>query len=118
MIKEIKHGEKKGKSSWIIIVAEGKAKADDIARIISKKIGLETRVAVLGHIQRGGHPTAVDRILAAKLGNYAIEILLNGKTDVCVCMKNDKLFTIPLSKAILPKKIDVNETYKLIKLLA
>jgi 6-phosphofructokinase 1 len=117
MCKEIKQGNAKEKTSWIIIVAEGAAKAQDVARLITRKTGFETRVSVLGYIQRGGHPTAVDRILASQLGNYAIEVLLDGKTDICVCMKNDKLDTIPLSVAIQPKKIKVAETYKLIKLL-
>jgi len=117
MCKEIKQGNAKGKSSWIIIVAEGKAKAHDIARLITRNTGFETRVTVLGHIQRGGHPTAVDRILASQLGNYAVKVLRDGQTDICVSMKNDKLVTIPLSVAIQPKKIKVAETYKLIKLL-
>lgn len=117
MCREIMQGEQKGKSSWIIVVAEGKAKAHDVARIITKKTGLETRVAVLGHIQRGGHPTAVDRILASQLGNYAVKILRDGQTDLCVNMNNDTLGTIPLSVAIQAKKIKVTETYKLIKLL-
>jgi 6-phosphofructokinase 1 len=117
MCKEIQLGNAKGKSSWIIIVAEGKAKAHDIAAAITKKTGFETRVAVLGHIQRGGHPTAVDRILATRLGTYAVEMLQKKKTDVCVCIKNDGLVTIPLSKAIQPKKIDVTDTYKLLKFL-
>ena len=117
MCQEIKQGNVKGKSSWIIIVAEGKARAQDVARDITNVTGLETRVAVLGHIQRGGHPTAVDRVLATKLGYYAVEILRNGKTDICVNIKNNKFVTIPLSKATRLKPIDVIETYKLIKLL-
>lgn len=115
---EIKQGEAKGKSSWIIIVAEGKAKAHDIANIITLKTGFETRVTVLGHIQRGGHPTAVDRVLAARLGNYAVEVLRSDQTDVCVNMKNGSLLTVPLAVAIQPKKIKVEEYYKLIKVLA
>jgi len=117
MCKEIEQGSITGKSSWIIIVAEGRAKAHDVAGFITKKTGLETRVAVLGHIQRGGHPTAVDRILASQLGNYAVEMLWKGKTDVCVSRKNDEFITIPLSKAIQPKKIKVSNDYKLLKLL-
>ncbi|KYK25646.1 hypothetical protein AYK25_05070 [Thermoplasmatales archaeon SM1-50] len=117
MCEEIKQGNAKGKSSWIIIVAEGRAKAHDIARDVTFITGLETRVAVLGHIQRGGHPTGVDRILATKLGHYAVEILRTGKTDVCVSIKNNKIVTIPLSRATQRKTIDVTETYKLIKLL-
>jgi len=114
---EIQASHAKGKVSWIVVVAEGKAKAQDIADTITKRTGLETRVAVLGHIQRGGRPTAIDRILAARLGNYAVDVLRNGATDQCVSLKNDMLTTIPLSVAIQTKDIDVNGYYKLIKIL-
>ena len=115
--KEIQEGNKKGKVSWIIIVAEGKARGHDIADFITNKTNLETRVAVLGHIQRGGRPTAIDRLLGARLGNYAVEVLKDGLTDHCVNFKDDKLFTTPLSVAIQPKKIDVSNYYRLIKIL-
>ena len=117
MCNEIKIGSSKGKKSWIIIVAEGRAKGSDIANIISEKTNLETRVVVLGHIQRGGHPTSIDRILAARLGNYAVKVLNEGITDHCVSLKNGNLVTIPLEFAIQPKKTDVNTYYKLIKIL-
>jgi len=117
MCKEIIEGNKRGKVSWIIVVAEGKAKASDIARIINEKTNLETRVAVLGHIQRGGRPTAVDRLLGARFGNYAINILKEGLTDYCVNLKNGELSTVPLELAIQPKKIDIENYYKLIKIL-
>jgi 6-phosphofructokinase 1 len=118
MCREIQQGTMKGKSSWIIIVAEGRAKAHDIANLITRKTGLETRAAVLGHIQRGGHPTAVDRILGSQLGHFAVDTLQRGKTDVCVCRKKDRLVTIPLSTAIRPKKIGVSDGYRLLKLLS
>ena len=118
MCKEITQGNAEGKSSWIIIVAEGSANAHDIAGVITKKTGFETRVTVLGHIQRGGDPTAVDRILASQLGHYAVEVLRSGHTDVCVSMKNNRFVTIPLSMAIEPKIINVAEAYTLIKLLS
>jgi 6-phosphofructokinase 1 len=118
MCTEIKQGNAEGKSSWIIIVAEGSANAHDIADLITQKTGFETRVTVLGYIQRGGDPTAADRILASQLGHYAVEVLRSGQTDVCVSMKNNKLVTIPLSVAIQPKKINVAEIYTLIKLLS
>jgi len=117
MCKEIKRGNDKGKVSWIVIVAEGKAKAHDIASIITEKTGFETRVAVLGHIQRGGCPTAIDRIMAARLGNYAVEVLRNGQSDLCVGLKDEELITVPLNLAIQSKKLDVNHYYKLIKIL-
>ena len=117
MCKEIIKGNERGKVSWIIIVAEGKAKAHDIGRIINEKTNLETRVAVLGHIQRGGRPTAIDRLLGARLGNYALNVLNDGLTDHCVNLKNGELSTIPLENAIQPKKIDTESYYKLIKIL-
>lgn len=117
MCKEIKSGSLQGKESWIIIVAEGKARGHDVANIITEKTSLETRVAVLGHIQRGGHPTSIDRILAARLGNFATKVLRDGVTDHCVGLKNGNLVTIPLEIAVKPKKIDVSTYYKLIKIL-
>ena len=115
--KEIQEGNAKGKISWIIIVAEGKAKAQDIANIITGKTGFETRVAVLGHIQRGGRPTAIDRIIAARLGNYAVEQLREGVSDICVSLKNEELININLKNAIVSKDIKAEIYYKLIKIL-
>lgn len=117
MCREIQEGNEKGKISWIVVVAEGKAKGSDIAGIITNKTGLETRVAVLGHIQRGGRPTAIDRLLGARLGNYAVNALKDGLTDHCVGFKDGKFFTVPLSEAIQPKEIDVDGYYRLIKIL-
>lgn len=114
---EIFEGNKRGKISWIVIVAEGKAKADDVAKTIMLTTGLETRVAVLGYIQRGGSPTATDRIMAARLGSYSVEVLRNGETDKCVSLKGNRLSTVPLEKAIQPKKIEMEAYYRLIKIL-
>ncbi len=117
MCTEIAQANDRGKVSWIIIVAEGKAKGQDIADIITSKTGLETRVAVIGHIQRGGRPTACDRIMAAQLGNYAVHVLSEGQTDCCVAMRDNELVAIPLEQAIQPKSIDVQRYYALVKLL-
>jgi len=117
MCMSISEGNRKGKVSWIIIVAEGKAKAGDIASLINSKLGLETRVAVLGHIQRGGRPTATDRIMASKLGNYAVEILKNGERNCCVTISDGEITVIPLETAIQKKQIDVESYYSLIKIL-
>jgi len=114
---EIVEGNIQGKVSWIIVVAEGKAKAADIAKRINKLTGLETREVVLGHIQRGGRPTAFDRIIAARYAHYALEILRAGKRDRCVTLKEGKVTAIPLAKAIQAKDIEVNTYYKLIRIL-
>lgn len=117
MCNEIREGNLKGKNSWIIVVAEGAAKAHDVADIISKKTNLETRFTVLGHIQRGGKPTSSDRVLASKLGSYAVNILKNGQTDKCVCLNNNIISSLSLSEATKKKMIDTENVYTLIKML-
>jgi len=117
MCEEIKQGNANGKVSWIVIVAEGKAKAHDVADAITQKTGLESRVAVLGHIQRGGSPTALDRIMAARLGNAAVDMLVDGQTDCCVTLRDRQVITVPLDVAIQPKDIEVQQYYRLIKIL-
>jgi 6-phosphofructokinase 1 len=114
---EIVEGSRKGKKSWIIIVAEGKAKGSAVAETIIQKTGLETRLTVLGYIQRGGSPTAFDRILAARLGSFAVETLKEGQTDTCVSLREDELITVPLEYAVQPKKIEFDRDYRLIKIL-
>jgi len=118
MSREIREGHARGKKSWIVITAEGKSKAQDVADVIQERTGLETRIAVLGHIQRGGRPTAFDRILAARLGHAAVEALAGGKSDVCVHFKCGRLEFQPLETAVRPKACDVTDDYHLLKVLA
>jgi len=117
VLEEISAGYKKGKISWIIIVAEGKANAQNVAQKIIEKTGYETRVAVLGYIQRGGSPTALDRIMAARLGSFAVDVLREGESDKCVCVNENRLSTIPLEIAIQSKQIEIENDYRLIKIL-
>jgi 6-phosphofructokinase 1 len=114
---DIVEGSRRGKISWIVIVAEGSAKGGEIADTIVKETGLETRLSVLGYIQRGGVPTAFDRLLAARLGSHAVEVMKDGQTDKCVSLKDNQFMTIPLDTAIEPKKIDFERDYRLIKIL-
>ncbi len=114
---DILEGSRQGKISWIVIVAEGSAKGSDVADTIVKETGLETRLSVLGYIQRGGVPTASDRLLAARLGSHAVELLKDGQTDKCVSFKENRFITIPLETAIQPKTIDYERDYRLIKIL-
>lgn len=116
--REIEAGNARGKVSWIVIVAEGRATAREVAAAITSLTGLETRIAVLGHIQRGGRPTAFDRILAARLGNAAVEYLMAGETDKCVSLKYDSLELVSLEIAIQPKKLKFEPEYRLLKLLS
>jgi 6-phosphofructokinase 1 len=115
---EIRAGNAAGKVSWIMIVAEGLGGAAEIARAVTERTGFETRVAVLGHVQRGGRPTALDRIMAARLGHAAADALLDGARDRCVRLRNGVLDLLPLDKAVLPKTTPVEADYRLLKLLS
>jgi 6-phosphofructokinase 1 len=115
--REIMAGNKKGKRSWIIVVAEGKARAMDIATMIQKTTGLDTREIVLGHVQRGGTPTAFDRLLAARYGNFAVTLVRDGKFGVMTSFENDELTTVPLNLILKPKKIDPKNYLDLISIL-
>jgi len=111
-----KHRE--GKRHTLIILAEGAGKASDIASLIKKKVGQEVRVSVLGHIQRGGSPSAMDRILAAEFGKKAIDLLIEGKSDYMVGMKSMKIKISKFEDVLKEKKgIDV-DLYKLSHILS
>jgi len=114
---EIVEGNIRGKVSWIIIVSEGAAKAEDIARSITDITSLETRVVVLGHIQRGGTPTARDRILATRLGAEAVELFLKDKNNKAVGVISDNINVVDLEFAVTKKELKVDSLYNLIKIL-
>lgn len=118
MCHDIVQGNLRGKMSWIVIVAEGAGSAVDIADQINKMTDLETRAVVLGHVQRGGRPTAVTRDLALKFGQSAVELLLNGEADKAVGMHCGKMHTVDFATAIKKKEINVDEWYSLIKSLS
>ncbi len=114
---DIVHGNLVGKMSWIIIVAEGAGKAEDIAKKITDITGLETRTVVLGHVQRGGSPTAFSRDLALNLGKFAVDCLIAGKTDIAVGSACSKITEVAFEVAIQKKELKIENLYKLIKTL-
>ena len=117
MCRDIVEGSRRGKNSWIIIVAEGAARADKVAEKITEMTGLETRVAVLGHIQRGGNPTAQDRILAARLGAAAVDLILNGELGKAVGIKDGEINVVDLHDAVKGKGAVVEPFYQLTRIL-
>lgn len=114
---DIVEGNLRGKVSWIIIVAEGAASASQVSKRIEELTGLEARFVVLGHIQRGGIPTARDRILAAKLGTAAVDLVLKNEFGKTVGMIGENLNVVDIEVAIQKKKIEVEKLYNLIKIL-
>lgn len=116
LISKLEAGRRKNKSSGIIIVAEGDKAggAFEIARQVKEKFDYyDTRVVVLGHVQRGGSPTCMDRVLASRLGQAAVEALIKGHTREMVGIINNEIAYTPFSKAI---KHHLNINKKLLQL--
>ncbi|MGP4075721.1 6-phosphofructokinase [Halobacillus sp. K22] len=91
VVDRLKRGHERGKRHSIIIVAEGVGSGVDFGRKIKEATDLETRVTVLGHTQRGGSPSASDRVLASRLGAHSVDLLLNGKAGRMVGIQQNKL---------------------------
>ncbi len=108
--KMLETGNKRKKSSNIIIVAEGEEGGGAMA--IAEKLkdelkDYEVRVSILGHLQRGGSPSALDRVNASRLGNAAVEALMDGQQSVMVGLQNDEIVLVPFRKAVkLHKKLN------------
>jgi len=113
-------GIARGKSSSIIVVAEGDEEGDalQIARKVQALGPFECRVCVLGHVQRGGNPTASDRILASELGAAAVEALLRGESDVMVGRVDKRIVLTRLPETWEKKKGFDADLYELARVLA
>lgn len=111
---------RRGKTHAIIIVAEGASiRTTDLARIIDEMdVGFKTRVTILGHIQRGGRPTALDRLIAASLGVKAVEAILEAQTDIMIGMKGLGVTTVPLAEVAEHSRSTALDYYEMAKTLA
>lgn len=112
LIAQLERGWKRQKSGHVIIVAEGDdaGGAFKIAELVQQKFDkLETKVAILGHIQRGGNPTCMDRVLATRLGYESVEALRKGENRIMVGQRCGKIEYIPLTQAV-KHIMDVNDT--------
>lgn len=107
-----------GKRHSIVIVAEGVGKGEDIAQEITKRNGIEPRVTVLGHIQRGGSPTHNDRILASNLGDFAVRSLIKGESGKACGIIKGELTLTDIDKVVNTKKSFNMELYELTKRLS
>lgn len=114
LIGRIKSGISRGKKHALIVVAEGAGSVVDLAKIINTEANLETRVTILGHTQRGGSPTAFDRVLASRLGGYSIELLLNGIMNKAVGMRENRLIHYDFSQED-DNDLEIEELYSLSK---
>lgn len=114
---EVIEASKKGKVSYIVIVAEGSATAPVVAENITRATGLETRYVTLGHVQRGGTPSGQDRILSTRLGAAAVDLLLNGIFGKAVGVLQDQINVVDLKDASRRVHTDMEQRYELLKIL-
>jgi 6-phosphofructokinase 1 len=119
LVNSLLEKERRRKLVNIIVVAEGDRGAEDVASIIKERIpSADTRVCVLGHIQRGGAPTCMDRLIASRMGYSAVESLMEGRHNVMIGIVNNKMHYTPLEKAVKAKQKISDDWLKIVKILA
>ena len=104
VIEKIRKARLKGFTHYMIVLAEGAGKATDLARELKERIDMDPRVTILGHIQRGGSPTARDRVNATKMGYRAVELLLAGKTNRIVCTQGGSFVDYDIDEGLARKR--------------
>ena len=110
IIEKIRNARLNGFTHYMVVVAEGAGSAFDVANRIRDEIALDPRVTVLGHVQRGGSPTARDRVMATRMGYRAVEILAAGSTNRIVGVHQGKIFDIDIDEALsMNKGLDMEE---------
>ncbi|WP_283675268.1 6-phosphofructokinase [Butyricicoccus sp. Marseille-Q5471] len=104
VIEKMRTGRIKGRNHHIIIVAEGYGAAQDVADRIHESTGLDTRVTILGHIQRGGSPTARDRVMATRMGYESVMALESGKTNRVIVFDDNRVTDLDIEEGLSRKK--------------
>lgn len=104
LIDRIREGRLRGRTNFTIIVAEGAASGAEIGKRLQEETGIDTRVTVLGHVQRGGSPLVRDRVVASELGYLAVKVLAAGKTNRVICVKDGQYIDMDIQEALAMKK--------------
>lgn len=104
IIEPMRYSVELGKKHFLVMVAEGIGDVVKLAKDIEEATGVETRATILGHVQRGGRPSARDRILASQMGHYAAHLLMEGKTERVVAVNNNTLMDFDIDEALAMKK--------------
>ena len=116
--RKVMQGRNRGKLHHIIVLAEGVGNAYEIANTIIEKTDTETKVTILGHIQRGGTPTAFDRILASEMGRKSIELLLSNNSGRALGIKCNKVIDLDITEALNKEKVFDLTMYNNAKILS
>jgi len=121
LVASLQEKERRKKLVNLVVVAEGDnfGGAEEVAKVIKDRLpNIDTRVCILGHIQRGGSPTCMDRLIASRMGYSAVESLIEGRYNVMVGVLNNKIHYTPLEKAVKAKQKIGDEWLKVVKILA
>lgn len=121
LVVQLKKSAKRGKPFGLVIVAEGNkyGGAEAVAKLVKEKIDhYDTKIAIIGHLQRGGSPTCIDRVLASRLGYESVNALLAGKTNVMVGILNNNISYTSFDDAIAKDKPINRELMKMAEILA
>ena len=118
VVKLILENRSKGKRHNLIVVSEGIGGVYELAQKIEEVTGIETRATVLGHLQRGGSPTALDRKHASMMGNIAVEAVIRGEKNKIVCFNKGEYELIDVEKALKMEKDFSSEIYDVVKTLS
>jgi 6-phosphofructokinase 1 len=113
IVEKLRKGQERGKKHSIIVVAEGVCSGVEFAKQVQEATNFDTRVSVLGHIQRGGSPTAADRVLASRLGARAVELLIEGKGGRAVGIEKNRLVDYDIIEALGRQHTLDHDLYKL-----
>ena len=114
IINSILENRASGKSHSVLIVSEGIGNAEQIAKDIEAKTGIESRATILGHVQRGGSPTLRDRVVATQMGYHAVELLEKGIGNRVVGLKDNHIYDVDIQEALSMKKPFEDELYKIL----
>jgi len=117
VVENIRRARLAGTTHYMVVVAEGAGSAFEIADQIHEMSGIDPRVTVLGHIQRGGSPSARDRETASRMGYRAVMALLEGKDNCIIATQNGKIVDIEMEEALQMKKPFQMERYQILESL-
>jgi len=99
--RRVLEGKKRGKLHCLIIAAEGApVTCEELKTVIMEKTGMESRITVLGHVQRGGSPSSYDRLIASRMGAYAVKVLMEGRKARAVGIKNEQMIDLDITEAL------------------
>jgi len=118
IIREILQNKQRGKKHFLIIVAEGVGGSQELAVKIEKVTGIETRATILGYLQRGGSPSAVDRLHASMMGALAVDLLCEGKSNRVIAYKDGKYVDYDINEALKMTKTVDERMYEVAKILS